>query len=85
MLDDETNPETEECIHLIFPAKSCTICYPKEIPTPNDGVSGRVMTAIYDGQCPDCNLPIYADHSVIKQRKGKWLHKRCADLLDRNR
>lgn len=84
MLDDETNPETEECIHLIFPASACTICHPREVPTLPESYEGT-MIAKFDGQCPDCNLPIYAEHSVIRKRRGKWLHKRCADLLDRNR
>lgn len=85
MLDNESNPETEECIHLIFPAAYCTICHPKKIEPPPDETEGRTMIAKFDGQCPDCNLPIYALTSTIKKRKGKWLHKRCADYLDRNR
>lgn len=80
MLYDETNPETEECIHLIFPAASCTICNPPKV-THTEPQTGRTITAIYDGQCPECNLPIHADRSVIKQVRGKWLHKRCADQL----
>lgn len=81
------NDESDECIHLIFPASACTICSaPAKEKAQIEADGGKIMTAIYDGQCPDCSLPIYANRSRIKRRKnGIWYHKRCAEFLDRNR
>lgn len=75
--------ETDECIHLMYPASSCTICNPTPKEEVEDKKDGRVISAIYDGHCPECNLLIYPQQT-IKRKNRKWMHKRCADRLVTN-
>lgn len=82
-MEDDTSTRDTECIHEIYPPTSCTICHPKlqSKPKPIADMHGKVRIAAFDGQCTDCNLPIYAGFSTIKNHKGVWYHKRCVDLM----
>lgn len=69
----------DECIHLIWPAESCTICNPpKKWVDPFKLLGGRAVVAEFDGVCPQCQGSIEKDLDEIVMYRGDWVHADCA-------
>lgn len=84
----DTDPN-DECIHLIYPATSCSICFPyrpskkekfdKLIPKPTfQRLGGTPVIAEFDGWCGQCGGRIEKDLDEIVMYRGEWVHADCA-------
>ena len=38
------------------------------------------MRARFAGICSECNEPIKTGKEILKNSKGKWVHKFCSDI-----
>lgn len=68
---------TEECAkHEMI---GCQVCNPRPVPEPL--LDSRAFLARYDGQCPECNLPIHAGKQLIVLRGDvdtcRAIHEAC--------
>lgn len=78
--------EDDECKHLIYPAESCTMCFPR-VSTRHVGSRQRDpftafgdenMIAEFDGSCPQCQGRIEKGLDEIVLYRGDWVHSECA-------
>lgn len=65
-----------ECIHGLTEG-TCAICkHGPRRPPRREPVA--TFTARYDGQCPECDLPIHAGIDVVhKMSDDSYIHKDC--------
>lgn len=84
--------EQEECIHLIFPPSSCTLCNPPKPdpfttfkrepgePTSYGAMEGAItVKAQYDGTCGQCQGRIEKDLDEVVLYRGQWCHRDCGE------
>ena len=67
---------TEECIHGLTP-ETCSICLRPTKPVGHSYPMSHSTLAKYDGYCPECELPIYAEVSEIYNDGTAWRHVGC--------
>ncbi len=68
--------DDDECKHGLDPAW-CAAC--KEGPKRNEPERvDYTFRAKYEGQCPECDLPITLGQAVAKTTRGRVLHGWCA-------
>lgn len=74
----------DECKHLIYPAESCTICFPRVSVShvakrdPFTMFGGSAVVAQFDGHCPQCQGRIEKDLDEVVMYRGDWVHAECA-------
>lgn len=54
---------------------TCPVCR-GPVPKPTVTVE-RYFTARFDGQCPECDLPIHAGTDVALLSTGRYVHGTC--------
>lgn len=85
MLGKFSDPD-DECKHLIYPAESCTMCFPKvsvsHVPRRDPFVmstfGGSAVVAEFDGTCPQCQGRIERNLDEVVMYRGDWVHSECA-------
>ena len=67
--------EDVECIHgMEF---GCSICSGKDVKRPEPEETKFTYRAKYDGQCPECYLPIAVGQECVKTTRERNLHVEC--------
>lgn len=78
--------DNDECKHLIYPAESCTICFPRvsisHVPRRDPFImttfGDKKMIAEFNGSCPQCQGRIEKDLDEVVWYRGDWVHAECA-------
>lgn len=69
----------DECIHGLGPVAACTICNGREKRERAAAAeTWTVFRSRYDGQCPECNLPIRAGDWIAWREGATARHEECA-------
>jgi hypothetical protein len=69
------------CPHGFPKPASCVECMEDGglPPAPRERVFvEHVTTSRYDGQCPECNLPIRVGQRIARLSTEAWVHEPCA-------
>lgn len=70
----------EECPHGMPDPAWCSTCKHGVGPRPRVTVVERPrFRARYDGQCPDCDLPIGVGQWIVQLSTGAFVHEGCAE------
>jgi hypothetical protein len=67
----------EECLHGMEDPAWCSICKHGPEKAQPEKID-YAFDARYDGECPECDLPITIGQHCVRTTQGRTLHRRCA-------
>lgn len=74
---------TTPCAHGMPTPASCVDCMyegnvPPAPPPEVERINQGSFIAKWDGQCPDCNLPIVHGQWLVRSTHGRYFHEHCS-------